>query len=88
MENSIAIVQWFINFFRAYFAAGFVFAILWCIFWVQRLDPGARSWNIGFRLLIVPGTVVFWPLLAIRLLRGKSLPTERNAHRLKAKRAV
>ena len=85
MENLIIT---FVNLVRVYVLAGAIFAVIFSIFFIQRLDPGAKSWNIGFRLLIFPGLVAFWPLFAVRLLRGKGVPTESNAHRLGAKRAV
>ncbi|MGD1903951.1 MAG: hypothetical protein ACFB9N_17115 [Geitlerinemataceae cyanobacterium] len=78
----VSIVQWGLNLAAAYFVAGAVFAVIFSIFGVQRLDPGAKSWNtITFRIMILPGVCIFWPLLAYRLLRSKGVPNERNAHR-------
>ncbi len=81
----IAVVQGVINALRAYVFAGFIFSVFFVLFGVQRVDPDARGWkNIGFRLMIMPGMCVFWPLFAVRLVRGKQRPTERNAHRVAA----
>ncbi|QNI86827.1 hypothetical protein [Synechococcus sp. ROS8604] len=56
------------------------------IFGVQRIDTSARSWRSpGFRILIIPGLCVFWPLMVKRLWRGSQPPTERQAHRLTAR---
>lgn len=61
-------------------------ASLITLFGIQRLDAGARNWtNPGFRLLILPGLCVFWPLLLRRLWLGQPPPTERNAHRAAAR---
>ncbi len=46
-----------------YFAAGFVFAIPFVIKGVTKIDGGAIGSKWGFRLIIIPGTIVFWPLL-------------------------
>jgi len=46
-----------------YLFAGLIFAILFIIKGVERIDKGAHGGSIGFRLIIIPGTMVFWPLL-------------------------
>ena len=92
-ENLIAIVEFLIKIIRIYFIAGFIFTVPFLLFGIQKLDDGAQwEWSfwgiingIGFRILITPATCTFWPLFAIRLIRGKSKPTERNAHRILAK---
>ncbi len=48
---------------------------------LDRLDPGAAGVGWGFRILVFPGLVAFWPLLALRALRGGGPPAEHNAHR-------
>jgi len=78
---SVAIVEWLIKLVRAYTFAGLVFAAIFVVFGIQRVDPDAQGWNIGFRLIIIPGLCAFWPLFATRWLRGKRTPIERNAHR-------
>jgi len=41
----------------------------------------ARQGSFGFRLLILPGLSVFWPLFLRRLARGDEMPpAEANAH--------
>ena len=54
-----------------YLAAGALFAIPFAARWAGRLDPAARAGTWGFRLLIVPGSVLLWPLLAVRLGRTR-----------------
>ena len=70
----------------AYLGLGLAFAVVFVCVGVTRIDPTARggaSW--GFRLAILPGTVAFWPLLAVRWLRGHSEPPEeRSPHRCAA----
>jgi hypothetical protein len=68
-----------------YLAAGIVFAIRFVARRVGRMDPGAREGTRGFRVLIFPGVVAWWPLFAWRLSNGATHPPdERNVHRLAA----
>lgn len=83
-EFAINFVELIIKAVRAYLFTGAIFSAFFVIFGIHRLDPGARGWTIGFRIMIFPGLCVFYPLFAIRWLRGKTKPTERNAHRIAA----
>lgn len=61
---------------------GVLFATWFAWSGVARLDPHARDAGWGFRLVIVPGATIFWPLLLWRLAIGVTMPPlERNAHR-------
>ena len=85
MESvGVAVVEWLIKVVRAYLFAGLIFSAVFLIFGIQRVDADAEGWNIGFRLVILPGMCVFWPLFAVRWFRGKRKPIERNAHRVVA----
>jgi hypothetical protein len=65
-----------------YLACGLVFAVPFVFGGVQRMDPHATRGSWGFRLLIVPGTMAFWPLLLRRWKQGIHEPPEEcNAHR-------
>jgi membrane protein implicated in regulation of membrane protease activity len=69
-----------------YLVCGFLFAVAFVLLGVKRIDPHAAHGSWGFRLLIFPGTMAFWPLLLRRWLKGISEPPEeRNAHRQAAK---
>src|SRR6516162_2607893 len=69
-----------------YLICGFVFAIPFAFMGVGKIDPHAAHGTWGFRLLIMPGTILLWPLLARRWFKGvHEPPEERNAHRLRAK---
>jgi hypothetical protein len=69
-----------------YVAVGLVFAAAFVTTGVRQIDPSAKHAPIGFRLIIVPGTVALWPLLAIRWLRGQQPPAESTAHKRAAVR--
>jgi hypothetical protein len=68
-----------------YFLLGFLFAIPFAVKGVHRIDPAAKGANWRFRLVIIPGTAAFWPLLLKRWASGMTEPpVEKNAHRLKS----
>jgi hypothetical protein len=69
-----------------YLAAGLVFAIPFTLAGVKKIDPHAAHGSWGFRVLIIPGTMFLWPLLARRWFSGAhEPPEERNAHRRAAR---
>ena len=55
----------------AYLGLGLAFAVPFALRWAGRLDPAAQRGTWGFRLLIVPGAALLWPLLAVRLARAQ-----------------
>lgn len=69
-----------------YLLGGLLFSIPFVLVGVGRIDPHAAHGTWGFRLLIIPGTMFLWPLLAWRWFRGRhEPPSERNAHRCAAR---
>ena len=76
------IAAYFLILMGVYLLCGLVFAAPFVLAGVGRIDPHAAHGTWGFRLLIMPGTILLWPLLAQRWLRGvHEPPEERNAHR-------
>ncbi len=65
----------------AYMACGLVFAIPFVLVGVKKIDPHAAHGSWGFRLLVIPGAMAFWPLLLRRWASGVHQPEECNAHR-------
>jgi len=71
----------------AYFAVGLVFGVAFVTRGLARIDAGAHDASIGFRLIVLPGVVALWPLLAKRWWAGTGTPpVESNAHRRSAER--
>lgn len=71
----------------AYAGLGFLFALAFVTRGVGRVDPLAHVVPWTFRLLIMPGTIVCWPLLLVRWVNGSGAPpVEFTAHRLRATR--
>ena len=65
-----------------YLLVGVVFALAFVGWGVGRIDPDARTGTWGFRVLIFPGVVALWPVLARRWRSGVgSPPVESNPHR-------
>jgi hypothetical protein len=76
------IVTAFLILLGSYLACGLVIAIPFAFIGVGKIDMHAAQGSWGFRLLIIPGSMAFWPLLLKRWLRGvKDPPEECNAHR-------
>jgi hypothetical protein len=57
------ILQWFFTTIAIYGICGLIFAIAFVIKGVGLIDEGAQKSSPGFRIIIIPGTIVFWPLL-------------------------
>jgi hypothetical protein len=64
-----------------YTALGVGFALAFVTVGVKRIDSQAIGSSAGFRALIFPGSVAFWPLLLRRWITGKGEPPEeRDPH--------
>ena len=65
-----------------YAALGALFALAFVTAGVTRVDSEAKSSGWGFRVIIFPGVVAFWPLLLSRWLRGiAEPPVQKDPHR-------
>ena len=82
----IMIAETLIRIAVGYALIGVVFGIPFVLRGADRIDPVAPGSSRGFRLIILPGVVALWPLLALRWARGSGPPEERNPHRLAARR--
>jgi len=56
-----------------YLALGIFFAIYFVFFGVAKIDSVTKGSSIGFRTLIIPGSVALWPLLAYKLFRHRGI---------------
>jgi len=64
-----------------YVLCGLVFAIPFVLKGAGTIDPVAKEGTWGFKVLVIPGVLVFWPILARRWMSGATHPPEaRNAH--------
>ena len=62
-----------------YLVCGLIFTVPFIIKGVSDIDEGARGSNPGFRIIIIPGTIVFWPFLLKKWLRIKSKNHDKTA---------
>jgi len=46
-----------------YLVIGLIFYVALSIKGFDKIDPGTRNSGIGFKLILVPGILVFWPIL-------------------------
>ena len=77
----ITFVQTLVTLAGVYLALGILFAIPFVFRGVNRIDPVAGGSSWGFRLIIIPGVIVLWPLLARRWMTRRPPPVECNPHR-------
>jgi hypothetical protein len=56
----------------AYLSAGVMFSIPFLVKWIYRLDEATHESSLTFKLMIVPGCIIFWPVLLKKYLKSKS----------------
>jgi hypothetical protein len=62
-----------------YLGCGLIFAIPFILKGVTVIDEVAVGSRIGFRIIIIPGVVVFWPLLLKKWMQTKSTRHDETA---------
>ena len=80
----IRFAEFVVTAFEVYALAGLVFGVLFIPRAAARMDPGLAHAPFAVRLLILPGVIALWPVLAMRWAKGASAPVERNPHRERA----
>jgi hypothetical protein len=71
----MAIVTIILYIVAVYLAMGFLFMIPFVIKGVDRIDEGAHGSSIGFRIIIIPGVIVFWIVLLSKWMKIRPLQT-------------
>ena len=61
----------FLNVLLIYLLIGFIFALLFVFKGVNQVDPVAKDTSWRFRLLILPGSMAFWPVLLRKWLKSR-----------------
>ena len=64
------VVQVIISIVGIYILCGFLFAIPFVMKGVTEVDEGTHGTKLGFRLIIIPGTIEFWPLLLSKWIKS------------------
>jgi hypothetical protein len=70
----------------AYLLAGLIFSAPFLVAGIGHIDPQARATPLSFRMIVLPGVLVLWPLLAWRWLRGAGEPPEECSAHIRASR--
>lgn len=63
----INLILWIV---ALYLCCGFVFALVFIFKGARVVDEGAHDSSIGFKIIIIPGTMVFWPVLLKKWIRA------------------
>jgi hypothetical protein len=54
-----------------YLAAGLLFAVIFLIKGIERVDASAHGATWGFKLIIIPGIMALWPVLLNKWIKAK-----------------
>ena len=54
----------------AYVLCGLALGVPFVLGGVDRVDEAARGASLGFRVLILPGTIALWPLVATKWIKA------------------
>ena len=85
MNESIA--TWIVSALGIYLALGILFCIPFVLKGVGKNDSAVQGATIGFRLIIIPGVVMLWPVLLRRWMSDTGVPPEETSpHRTAAKK--
>lgn len=64
------IAQTILGVLSVYLACGLAVGTPFVLRGVDRVDASAKGASLGFRLLILPGTVALWPLMLRKWIRA------------------
>jgi len=62
-----------------YLLAGFLFAIAFVIKGVTVVDEAAHGSSIGFKIIILPGATLLWPVLLKKWINAKPMSHDQTA---------
>jgi hypothetical protein len=57
-----------------YLLAGVVFVLPFLVKGIAKVDEGAHGGSIGFYIIIIPGVIVFWPVLLKKWIKKPPSP--------------
>ena len=55
-----------------YLALGVIFVIPFLMKGLNKVDEGAHSSTVGFKIIIIPGVIVFWPVFLKRWVKNSN----------------
>lgn len=54
-----------------YLLAGLLFAVIFLVKGIERVDESAHGATWGFKLIIIPGIIALWPVLLDKWIKAK-----------------
>lgn len=54
-----------------YLLLGLIFSVVFIIKGIHKIDDTAASTGLGFKLILIPGITVFWPVLLNKWRKAK-----------------
>ncbi|MEO8505883.1 MAG: hypothetical protein ABI609_18450 [Acidobacteriota bacterium] len=69
---NLLLAQWLLAAAAVYGLLGLLFAVPFVWRGVDRIDSSAHGAGWGFRIVVVPGVILLWPLLLERWQRARS----------------
>ena len=61
-----------------YLIAGILFAVFFLLNGIEKIDTTAHGSGWGFRLIVLPGTIVFWPVLLNKWIKVKKVQHDKT----------
>ena len=61
-----------------YLVAGVLFSFLFLSKGIEKIDATAHGSGWGFRLIILPGTIVLWPVLLNKWIKEKKVQHDKT----------
>lgn len=68
----MTIVQFILTLVLIYLGLGVLFVIPFLIKGILKVDEGAHGGTTGFKIIIIPGVIVFWPVLLKKWMKAKN----------------
>lgn len=62
-----------------YLVAGVLFAVFFLSNGIKKVDPTTNGSSLGFRIIILPGIIVLWPVLLHQWMKIKMLSHDKTA---------
>ena len=64
-----------------YLLVGVLFVVPFLMKGLNKVDEGANGSTIGFKIIIIPGVIVFWPMLLSKWTKGNGNHGDTKAQR-------
>jgi Na+-driven multidrug efflux pump len=68
---AVSVVLWIV---LIYLIAGLLFVLPFLLKGIKKIDEGAHGSSIGFYIIIIPGVIVFWPVLLRKWMKTPPSP--------------